>query len=255
MAFIPNTWNPDDKSASVTLSSGDLVAVVPPSHGVRSKFAVYEGKHYWEMTGADLSGSVIGVAGASCPLSGGTDWWYGSPSLWGVYGYSGYRIGPSAVTTYASFFPANAVIGLALDMDLRTMYLSVNGTAGPVTSLGLSGPMYAYMTAGRYSATTATAKFGASALTYSAPAGFRTGLGFSGLLSGVVSDSAGDFAARRVRAYREDTGVLAGETVSNATTGAYQIPVVSTGAHTLVFSPAVGETSLNALILRGVVPE
>lgn len=74
-----------------------------------------------------------------------------------------------------------------------------------------------------------------------------------GDLSGLVEDANGDPAARLVRAMREDTGAFAGETTSDATTGAYFLPVNSEGAHTLVFYPAGGE-DLPALVLRGVVP-
>lgn len=74
-----------------------------------------------------------------------------------------------------------------------------------------------------------------------------------GDLSGLVEDASGDPAARLVRAMREDTGALAGQTFSDATTGAYFLSVNSTGAHTLNFYPAAGE-DLPALVLRGVVP-
>lgn len=72
-------------------------------------------------------------------------------------------------------------------------------------------------------------------------------------ISGVVRDASGAFAARRVVAYREDTGALVDATTSNAGTGAYTIATTHGGAHTLVFYPASGE-SLPALVLRGVIP-
>lgn len=72
-------------------------------------------------------------------------------------------------------------------------------------------------------------------------------------LSGNVKDASGANAARKVRAYREDTGALVGETTSNGTTGNYSITTVYSGAHTLVFYPGTGE-DLPALVLRGVVP-
>ena len=44
-----------------------------------------------------------------------------------------------------------------------------------------------------------------------------------GEVEGVVRDSAGALCSRTVRAYRRDTGVLAGSAVSDATTGAYRL--------------------------------
>ena len=72
-------------------------------------------------------------------------------------------------------------------------------------------------------------------------------------LTGTVRDATGALAARKVVAYREDTGTLIGTTTSDATTGVYSIETPADAAHTLVFYPALGE-SLNALVLRGVLP-
>jgi hypothetical protein len=72
-------------------------------------------------------------------------------------------------------------------------------------------------------------------------------------LSGNVKDASGANAARKVRAYREDTGIFVGEATSDGTTGNYSITTLYSGAHTLVFYPGTGE-DLPALVLRGVVP-
>lgn len=50
-------------------------------------------------------------------------------------------------------------------------------------------------------------------------------------ISGTVRDSSGSFAARLVRAYRRSDGALAGQAVSNATTGAYSITTLDDTAH------------------------
>lgn len=72
-------------------------------------------------------------------------------------------------------------------------------------------------------------------------------------LSGAVTDASKSPAARLIRAYREDTGALAGSATSNAVSGAYSIVVYTGGAHTLNAYPAAGE-SLPTLTLRGVLP-
>lgn len=50
-------------------------------------------------------------------------------------------------------------------------------------------------------------------------------------LSGVVRDSAGSYAAKTVRVYRRDSGALVGQTVSNASTGAWSITTADTKGH------------------------
>ena len=62
---------------------------------------------------------------------------------------------------------------------------------------------------------------------------FPNGLGE---IEGVVRDSAGALCSRTVRAYRRDTGVLAGSAVSDATTGAY-----------LLATPTLDEVTVIAL--------
>ena len=50
-------------------------------------------------------------------------------------------------------------------------------------------------------------------------------------ISGTVKDSTGAFVARTVRAYRRSDGAFAGQTVSNATTGAYSITTLDGTPH------------------------
>ena len=76
---------------------------------------------------------------------------------------------------------------------------------------------------------------------------------FAGEISGTVAGAAGAPVSRVIRAYREDTGALAGYATSDAGSGAYTIAVDTSGAHTLNAYPAAGE-SLPALTLRGVMP-
>ena len=72
-------------------------------------------------------------------------------------------------------------------------------------------------------------------------------------LSGVVTDAAGNHAARKIVAIREDTNAVSGVATSNASTGAYTIQAGAAVPHTLTAYPASGE-DLPALVLRGVVP-
>ena len=76
----------------------------------------------------------------------------------------------------------------------------------------------------------------------------RTG---SYVISGVVRDKNGNLAARGVRLYRASDGALIDYTVSNATTGAYSVSSLYSGAHVVVFDD---ESDRNALIYTGVTP-
>lgn len=58
-------------------------------------------------------------------------------------------------------------------------------------------------------------------------------------LSGVVRDSSGALAARIVRAYFKDSGILAAETTSNATTGAFSLTVLPHYRYTVIAVDAI----------------
>ena len=62
------------------------------------------------------------------------------------------------------------------------------------------------------------------------------------VLSGVVKDSSGAFAAMMVRVYDRNTGAFVGETISNVTNGAWSIPVQNTNEHFAVAHEGVAVT-------------
>lgn len=61
-------------------------------------------------------------------------------------------------------------------------------------------------------------------------------------ISGIVKDASGTPCAALVRAYNRNTGALAGEVVSNPTTGAYSISVLSSDPHVVVRISATAST-------------
>lgn len=69
-------------------------------------------------------------------------------------------------------------------------------------------------------------------------------------ISGLVRDDAGALAARKVRAYRRDVGMLVGEAVSDAVTGAYEVYTPYSGEHDIVVLDDDASTVLNDLIGR-----
>lgn len=79
-------------------------------------------------------------------------------------------------------------------------------------------------------------------------------LDYAGLLSGTVKSASGVNVARTVRAYREDTGALVDETVSNAASGAFTLKAPTIAPYTVEALPGAGEP-LAALIYSGVTPQ
>ena len=75
-----------------------------------------------------------------------------------------------------------------------------------------------------------------------------------GEVEGVVRDSAGALCSRTVRAYRRDTGVLAGSAVSDATTGAYRLATPTLDEVTVIaLDSATSGTYYNDQAIR-VIP-
>jgi hypothetical protein len=78
-------------------------------------------------------------------------------------------------------------------------------------------------------------------------------LDYAGQVSGVIRDDAGTPCARTVRAYRRDTGALAGATVSDGSTGSYTLSLPTTDEVSRIVLDDVAGTLYNDLIDR-VIP-
>ena len=254
MVVTPTTWNPADKAAGATLSNGNLTVVGTESNGAaRSVFGASSGKWYWEYTSTGDRYPLCGVARATATIS---DYPGADSDGWGWYSQGPTKHNGS-VAAYGSTWTSGQVVGVAMDLDNGTLEFFKGGVSMGVAFTNLSGTIYA-MTGGDTNGGTSntTANFGATAFSYTPPAGFQAGFGeplATYALSGLVRNASGTFAARTVRAFREDTGAFVGTAVSDGTTGAYSITTADTSAHTLVAYPAGGE-ALPALVLRGVVP-
>lgn len=75
---------------------------------------------------------------------------------------------------------------------------------------------------------------------------------WAGQIAGTVLDSIGSAAARTVRAYRRDTGALAGSTTSNGTTGAYSMNIATLDECSVICLDDSGGTLENDLIHRAI---
>lgn len=169
------TWNPADKDASITLSGGNLTATAASSAWklVRANMGKSSGKWYWEIPANNLASgdtnAMLGAALSSAPTGS-----YANPFSWyntGSTFYSGLSVpSPDNWGNWGS----SDVLGFALDMDGLTLKAYRNNTlvGTAYLSAGTWYPQASIYLNGKY----VTANFGASAFTYSPPAGYNAGL-------------------------------------------------------------------------------
>ncbi|TSC88001.1 MAG: hypothetical protein G01um10145_950 [Microgenomates group bacterium Gr01-1014_5] len=175
------TWNPSDKSASITLSGSDLTATGPTSgstfFSVRATMGKSSGKWYWETTGGSTAyaGNVaVGIGSSSQTLTpSGT-----LSDLEGLRVYessTGNKFTPS--TACGESYLKTDIIGYKLDMDGGTLVMQENGVDKCTVVTGLSGTFYPYITLyGVNPAVAVIANFGASTFNYPAPSGYNSGV-------------------------------------------------------------------------------
>lgn len=171
--MIPTTWNPSDKDATITLSNGNLTAACSSVGfgAVRSVRGVSDGKYYWEVTiqtanARELVGVIDGASVINTIL--GT-----SATSYGYFGFDGTKRNNASSTAYGATFGNGDIISVLLDMDAGTLTFWKNGSTQGTAFTGLTGTLYAAFSGGSASFTEqGTVNFGASAFTYSPPAGY-----------------------------------------------------------------------------------
>ena len=168
------TWNPADKEASYNLSGGNLIVSMSSGVGlVRSTIGKSSGKWYWEnVVGVTNVGPLVGVATSAESTSqypGG-----GFLSV-GYYGSNGSAYKNGAIQATWAGYVAGDVIGIALDMTVPSVTFYKNNVLQGTINIG-GGPWFAASGNSGANNPTVTANFGATALTYSPPAGFNAGL-------------------------------------------------------------------------------
>lgn len=180
------TWNANDKSADITLSAGNLIALKNANTGVfsavRATFSKNAGKWYWEVTPLVVGGTInigVGTILSSEALQVGGD------ALGWAYRNDGLKITGNVTGAFGAAFIANDVIGVALDCTTGTLQFYKNNVLqGTAYNAGIAGlnlyPMVSFNTTGD----DVIANFGQSAFVYTPPTGF-TAIGT--LTSGVTS--------------------------------------------------------------------
>ena len=165
-------WNPSDKGAGCALSNLNLTTVFSSPGSVRSVIAKSSGKWYWEVTVGSPNNSVVGVANSSALMS---QYCGSNINSWGWYVGGNVLNNGSFVNNGADTYTTGDVLGIALDMDAKTMQCYKNGVSSGTAITGLSATMYACVGSGG-APTGNTTNFGASAFSYTPPSGFNSGL-------------------------------------------------------------------------------
>lgn len=171
------TWNPSDKSTHLTLSGSNLIVTSDGNAAgqmVRSTIGKSSGKWYWEYKTFSTA-TLLGIADGSASVDADTGL---SATSWASYSDNGatkLKFNNSVSSAYGNAYGGTDTIGVALDMDAGTITIYINNVSQGTMYSGLTGTIYASV--GQDSSTwTTTANFGASAQTYSPPAGFCAGL-------------------------------------------------------------------------------
>lgn len=184
--FTATTWNSADKSALLTLSNGNLTAVVGTGGGgVRTVSSRTSGKYYWEVlistwavnqTGAGIELGTVSLAGAGVA---GQAYVFKTGGIW------------INTTTAANLgaLVAGTVLGFAVDLTAKVFSARVcpagnwngSGTANPATGAGAlnisaisTGPLFPFFV-GSNPGDACTANFGASAFSGVVPSGYTAG--------------------------------------------------------------------------------
>ncbi len=194
------TWNPSDKGTGVVLSNGNLTFTTPGNFtypSVRATIGKSAGKWYWELSSSGNTGSMNGAGKSTAALTSypGTD-----ANGWGLYWSNGSKYNNGAATAYASAIANGVVVGVKLDMDAGTISFVVGGVDKGIAFSGLTGTVYPMGGTGvGGSASVVTANFGASAFTYTVPAGYNAGVfdSFTGTASGFSSTNFGTPTAKK----------------------------------------------------------
>jgi hypothetical protein len=169
------TWNPADIAAGMTLSGGNLVVTFNPAgNGTARSFAgKSSGKWFWEVTATSVVGDVAiaGIATAAAPIADSIAF---NPFGYAYYRDSGLRHN-GAIYELVAAYANGDVIGVALDLDALTLQFYKNGVLQGTPKAIAAGTWLAGC-GQSFSASVATANFGATPFAFTVPAGFNAGL-------------------------------------------------------------------------------
>lgn len=175
------TWNPSDKNASITLSSGNLIATFNSGSwaAARATLSKASGKWYFEVKVLVTGGSAnrgVGIGNASANLSNyiGAD-----ANAWGHLS-DGYKTNAGYIAYGVSWENVNDVVMIAYDLTAGQIWFGKSGTwmasGNPAAGTnpaytGVSGTVFP-MCGAISSTASLQGIFNSGSLTYTPPSGF-----------------------------------------------------------------------------------
>jgi len=161
------TLNPLVVTSTTTLSNGNLDVTSSGQLNAVSTVVPSTGKWYWEITlGTIVSNSFIGLYGTT-PLNS-------SYVVWGINGYGFLSSGfGSPSSTVSGTGVAGDVIGLAFDVDAKTLQYYKNGSSmGTISGFTFPANWSFGISCNATVSSPWSFNFGARAFSYTAPSGF-----------------------------------------------------------------------------------
>jgi len=220
------TWNPSDKSANVTLSSGNMKASNTGYGAVRATNSISAGAKYFEIYINSTAYTDIGIGLSSASLAAHVGY---DASGWGYGAWSGWKYhGGSAVSAYGAKFVTGNVIGVAIDMTAGKIWFAINNTwqnsGNPATGAnpaftGIAGSIFP-MVSGLSSGDVVTLRVSSLDCTYSPPTGFEYWdliPMISGTLKTKESDASGVAADYAIVKRSDGSLLVAGTAAANGT--------------------------------------
>lgn len=174
------TWNPSDKDAAITLSSGNLaVASSSTFVAVRANVGKSSGDWYWEIKVTNGGGAIMGVSNLTPSVSSSFAFGADANSS-GLITSNGSNTtvtaqnGSFSGALYTAF-ATNDIVSFAYSAGGNSLLIKINGsTIATLTGIN-SGTMYPYVGTWDTAGATFLANFGASAFAFTPPSGY-TGL-------------------------------------------------------------------------------
>lgn len=191
IANLSAVLDPANRTAGVVLSADGLTASnLSAGAHVLATVGKSTGKWYWEITYVSATGGGglpidcylgMGITTSFANIAADAAWGY--RSYWGGGAACGnYAVRPGGGTIFAGAgVTLNGTVGLRLDMDAGSLWVSVNGGPPVLVTSSLAGTFFPFLGNGGYiRAITATANFGGDLTNkpfkYAVPAGFNAGV-------------------------------------------------------------------------------
>ena len=259
--IVPTKWSSTNKGPAASVdSTGYIASSSHYSSSIKSVHSASSGKYYVEAVAVSAAQwMMIGCGGASVSVSGGGVY-PGADSAGksvGIYGGSGsfFRSGTDTAL-FGRTLTVSDVIGLALDLDAKTMTAYLNGVVGGTMTDLPTEPIHIMFGSGASASCSVEVNFGQKPFVHDVPVGYFAGFGellANNTVAGTVLDDAGVGAERKIYVHQRSTGMLVGTAMSSSS-GTFEVTVPILDEVYVVAVDDDAGVAYNALIFDRVLP-